>query len=282
VGAGARLFCEVGGPAEYGAAQRRAARTEEKGHGGESRHLLDDCASCHVGEAPPPVRRGRFAAMNEAIGQVLSLGVGVAVSPVPIIAIVLMLSTPRARSNGPAFLIGWMVGLALAGTIVLVIAGAADASENGEPATWVSYLKVLLGLLLLLFVVRQWHSRDAQKDTPKWMQAIDTFTPVKAAGVAVVLAAVNPKNLLLTVAAATAIAQSDIDGSQEAIALAVFVVIGTLGVGAPLAVYFALGRRSAEVLERLKSWMSANNAAIMAVLLLVIGAKLVGDGISGF
>jgi hypothetical protein len=39
--------------------------------------------------------------MAEAIGQVLSLGVGVALSPVPIIAVVLMLGTPRARSNGP-------------------------------------------------------------------------------------------------------------------------------------------------------------------------------------
>ena len=32
---------------------------------------------------------------------------------------------------------------------------------------------------------------------------------------------------------------------------------------------------------RLKSWMSAHNAAIMAVITLVIGVKLLGDGISG-
>ena len=46
--------------------------------------------------------------MADAIGQVLSLGVGVALSPVPIIAVVLMLGTPRARVNGPAFLLGWV------------------------------------------------------------------------------------------------------------------------------------------------------------------------------
>ena len=55
--------------------------------------------------------------MKEAIGQVLSLGVGVAVSPIPIIAVVLMLATPRARSNGPAFVLGWIVGLAVVGAI---------------------------------------------------------------------------------------------------------------------------------------------------------------------
>jgi hypothetical protein len=57
--------------------------------------------------------------VGEAIGQVLSLGAGVALSPVPIIAVVLMLGTPRARANGPAFVLGWVIGLAVVGTIVL-------------------------------------------------------------------------------------------------------------------------------------------------------------------
>jgi hypothetical protein len=36
------------------------------------------------------------------------------------------------------------------------------------------------------------------------------------------------------------------------------------------------------VLERLKNWMAANNTAIMAVLCLIIGVKLIGDAITGF
>jgi hypothetical protein len=40
--------------------------------------------------------------MGAAIGDILPLAVGVAISPVPVIAIVLMLGTPRARSNGLA------------------------------------------------------------------------------------------------------------------------------------------------------------------------------------
>jgi hypothetical protein len=47
--------------------------------------------------------------MGEAIGQSLPLAIGVALSPVPIIAVVLMLTT--ARANGPAFVLGWLVGL---------------------------------------------------------------------------------------------------------------------------------------------------------------------------
>jgi hypothetical protein len=92
--------------------------------------------------------------MGQAIGQVLSFGVGVALSPVPIIAVVLMLSTPKGRSNGLAFLAGWILGIAALGTIVLVVASGASASKHGAPATWVSILKVVLGVLLLLVAAK--------------------------------------------------------------------------------------------------------------------------------
>jgi hypothetical protein len=46
-------------------------------------------------------------------------------------------------------------------------------------------------------------------------------------------------------------------------------------------IFFAMGKRSAELLGRLKDWMAHNNAVIMAVLCLVIGVKLVGDALGG-
>jgi threonine/homoserine/homoserine lactone efflux protein len=221
--------------------------------------------------------------MADAIGQVLSLGVVVALSPVPIIAVVLMLGTPRARVNGPAFLLGWIAGLAVVGTIVLLVAGGADASEDQQPADWVGVVKIVLGVLLALVAVRQWRARPRageQAAMPKWMQAIDGFTPARSMGIAAVLAAVNPKNLLLTVGAGAAIAQTGAGAGDQAVALAVFVLIGTLGPGLPVAIYFLAGRRAGHVLDELKTWMAANNTAIMAVLCLVIGVKLIGDGIS--
>jgi threonine/homoserine/homoserine lactone efflux protein len=223
-------------------------------------------------------------AVGDAIGQVLSLGVGVALSPVPIIAVVLMLGTPRARANGPAFVLGWVIGLAVVGTIVLLAASGAGASESGEPATWVDVLKLVLGCLLALVAIKQWRGRPHEGDEaalPKWMQTIDTFAPGKALAMGALLSGVNPKNLLLTLAAASAIAQTGIDTGRQAVALAVFVAIGTLGPGLPVAIYFVLGARAEHVLDDLKLWMAAHNAAIMAVLCLVIAAKLLGDGISG-
>ena len=65
---------------------------------------------------------------------------------------------------------------------------------------------------------------------------------------ALVLSAVNPKNLVLTVGAAAAIAQTGATPGQAA-ALAVFVVIGALGPGIPVAIYFLMGDRASGILE---------------------------------
>ena len=104
----------------------------------------------------------------------------------------------------------------------------------------------------------------------------------KTAGAGVVLSAANPKNLVLAIGAAAAIAETEISVGQEIVAYAVFVLIGTIGVAVPVFIYFGLGERARPLLDGMHTWMARNNAVIMAVLFLVIGAKLVGDAISGF
>jgi hypothetical protein len=56
--------------------------------------------------------------MGQAIGDILPMAVGVAISPAPIIAIVLMLGTPRARSNGRRSLSAAIM------TVLFVVLGA--------------------------------------------------------------------------------------------------------------------------------------------------------------
>src|SRR3984885_11950383 len=222
--------------------------------------------------------------MGQAIGGSLALAVGVALSPVPIIAVVLMLTTRRARVNGPLFVLGWLAGLAVVGAIVLSVSGPAGASSSGSPATWVSWVKVVLGLLLLLLAVRQFRGRPKegeQAHLPKWMARIDDIGPLAACGLAALLAGVNPKNLLLAVGGAASIAQTGISGGEQAIAYLVFALVGTLGVGTPVGIYFALGARSEKLLTGLKDWMAQHNGVISAVICLIIGVKLIGDAITG-
>src|SRR5262249_14158515 len=155
--------------------------------------------------------------MGEAIGQMLTSAVGVAISPLPIVAVVLMLATDRGRVNGPAFVVGWIAGLAVVGAIVLS-AGSGASGDGGPPPGWGNWLELVLGLLLIAVAARQWRGRPhggEEAPTPKWMGALDAFSPVKAAAAGVVLSALNPKNLLLAIAGAVAIAQVDISTGEQ-------------------------------------------------------------------
>ena len=223
--------------------------------------------------------------MGEAIGEMLPLAVAIAANPVPVIVVVLLLGSVRARVNGPAFAAGWFAGILILGGIVLAIADAADASDDGRPSTWVSVLKLVLGAALVLLAVQQWRGRPGAGDeveVPAWMGAIDAFTPAKAAGAGVALSAVNPKNLLFVVGAAATEAQADATGKEQALVWALFAVVASTGVIVPVVVYFALGDRAQAVLDPIEAWLIRNKGAVVAVLCLVIGAALIGGAIEGF
>jgi threonine/homoserine/homoserine lactone efflux protein len=168
---------------------------------------------------------------------------------------------------------------------VLLLTGILDANDAGEPATWVNVLLLLSGLLLFVLALKQWRGRprgDEETPMPNWMRTIDGFTPVKAAGAGLALTALNPKNVMLIAVAAVEIAEVGIPAAQEIAVLLAFVLIASAGVLTPLVVALALGARSRGLLDAIRNWMARYNAAIMTVLFLLIGAKLIGDAISGF
>ncbi|MFC4055801.1 GAP family protein [Actinomadura syzygii] len=223
--------------------------------------------------------------MGEVIGDLLPLAVGVAISPIPIIAVILMLLAPRARDAGLGFLGGWVAGIVVATTVLVVIANAIGMTDtSGQPKTPVSWIKLLLGVLVLTLAAKQWTARPgpgAPAELPAWMKAIDRLTPVRSASLGVLLSAVNPKNLVMCAAAGIAIAQGELSIGGEVVAVAVFTVIAACTVAIPVAVYVTDAERMRGPLDSLRAWLEQNNGTVMFVLLLVIGVVLVGKGLSG-
>ena len=92
-----------------------------------------------------PSGPGREDEMGSVIGQILPYAVAVAVSPVPIIAVILMLFSARAGANGPpSWVAGWWASLAVS-VIVLVFSGVAGLGTGATP-TWVALLELVLGV----------------------------------------------------------------------------------------------------------------------------------------
>jgi hypothetical protein len=209
--------------------------------------------------------------MGAVIGDLLPLAVGVAISPIPIVAAILMLLSANAGSASVGFGIGWVVG---------IVAGTVGASDD-DGSSSVSWIKVILGALLVVLAAKQWRERG-DTSTPKWMEAIDQLTLPKAAGLGVVLAAVNPKNLLLCVSAGVTIGVGGLAGGGEVVALVVFTVLAASTVVVPVVGYALAADRLREPLASAKTWLQAQNHQVMAIVLLVMGAVVIGKGLGGF
>ncbi len=116
---------------------------------------------------------------------------------------------------------------------------------------------------------------------PKWMAGIDGFTPGKAFGLALILAGPNPKNLLLSIGAGMALAALELTTSEAVVSMARLRPDRQQhhpGAGRVL----PRGRRGAKAtLDSLKDWLAVNNTAVMAVLFLLFGVKLIADALPG-
>jgi threonine/homoserine/homoserine lactone efflux protein len=221
--------------------------------------------------------------MGTVIGDLLPLAIGVAISPVPIIAVILMLLSPRPGPTSVGFLLGWITGIVVVTTVVLLLVGQASNTDSG-PSTVSSVIKLVLGALLVLIAVRQWRHRPREGDTatmPKWMSAIDSFSSVKAAGLGALLSGINPKNLIMCLGAGTTIGAGHLSAGGNVVAVAIFTVLASCTIAVPVIVYLSARERMAAPLTSLRTWLTANNAAVMAVLVLVIGVALIGKGIGG-
>ncbi len=220
--------------------------------------------------------------MGQGISEILTFAVGVAISPVPIIAVILMLFSQRAGVNGPVFLLGWVVALGAVSAVVYALSDASDASTNSSASDTISWGKIVLGVLLLVLAARTWRRRPGPRDqapVPKWMSGIDKLTAGKALGLGLLLAGINPKNLILTAGAAAGLAQLGLSTSDAVVSLIVFVVIGSLTIAGPVVYYLVGGEDAKTRLDTVKAWLAVHNGAVMTVLFLVFGANLIAKGI---
>lgn len=223
--------------------------------------------------------------MGPVIGEILPLAVGVAISPVPIIAAILMLLSPKARVTSVGFLLGWILGIVAAVTVFTLISAVLPEQDPDASRPIRGIIQVILGVLLLVLAIGQWRKRPKAGQAaalPPWMKAIDTMSFGTALGLGLLLSAVNPKNLLLSAGAGVDVGAAALDAGSSIVVIAMFTLIGASTVLVPVVGYLFAAARLRAPLDALRGWLAAENAVIMAVLLLVIGVSMIGKGIGSF
>ncbi|GHJ49168.1 hypothetical protein Cs7R123_65100 [Catellatospora sp. TT07R-123] len=229
-----------------------------------------------------------MSATGDAIGAMLPYAVGIAVSPLPVIAVILVLFSSRARVGGPAFLAGSLLGVAVVGTGTFLLAGGGTVAPGWESAGWTRWVRLALGLLLVAAAVHHWmrhrhHSRTGREHLmPRWMSGVDRWSPVKAALLALVMYGLDPKNLALCAGAGRQLAGHGVTWLGAVLALTVFTAVACVPVLVVVLGYLAGGDRAARMLGHCRTWLSRHHLLVMAALLLVFGAILISHALRDF
>jgi threonine/homoserine/homoserine lactone efflux protein len=218
------------------------------------------------------------AIWGSILTELIPLALVVALSPLSIIPAVLVLNSPRPRPTGLAFLAGWLLGLAVLTGIFLQLSNLVGGIGT-KPPTWASWLRIVVGVALVIFGVYRWANRAKSEHMPGWMTRISTLTPAKAAVTAAALTVANPKVLFICAAAGLAIGSSGIDTPEVWAAEVWFVVVAASTVALPILAYAISGERLDPTLNRVRSWMERQHAALVAAILVVIGLLVLYKGI---
>lgn len=220
--------------------------------------------------------------MEQSIASILPLSFAVALSPMPIAALLLMLLSNRAKINSVMFALGWIVGLAVLVYAVSFLVSSSTTSAASSGFSLKQIIDIALGVLLVFFAIKQWKGRPKKGQAakiPKWMNAVVSFSPVKAFAVGFLLATINFKNTPVGIAVGTTL--SHLSSSGQLIGFIVYLLLASSTILLPTLAFLVFGKSLQGTLNGLKNWLINNNATIMFVLFLIIGVMLISKALGG-
>lgn len=219
--------------------------------------------------------------MLDAVGELFPYAVGVALSPLPLIAVLLLLLMPSGRASGAALLVGrWAAVVVIATTAALL---AEQLPESDGSSVLVAVLRIVLGVGLMVLAIRKWSGRptgQAEAELPGWMASVESSSVGRAAWLGVLLSVANLKELAFGVGAGLIIGSAGLEVGATVLTVAIYAAIACLSVSVPVVALWVGGDRVRQPLENARTWLVRNNTTVMALVLLVLGAILIGNGIT--
>lgn len=219
--------------------------------------------------------------MLDVVGDLLPYAVGVALSPLPLIAVLLVLGSPSPRAAAGLFLFARYASVTV---LALVVAFGAELlpDSQGEPVIG-AVLRIVLGAALIGWAVQKtvrWAGgRHESSELPGWMASIGDTTPARAARLAIILSVANVKEVAFGVGAGLTIAAGGLGPAATTVTAVLYATLACAAVIAVVVLAWLAPDRVGPALDRVRDWLVANSKIVIAAVLLVIGAILVGEGL---
>jgi hypothetical protein len=219
--------------------------------------------------------------LGSLVLQLTTLALGAAASPLPVVAVLIILITRRARLGSIVLAASWVLGNIIAIAVAVIFAGKLHMPSSGTDLWWEGLVTLLLGIGL---VVSGYLSRRGRRMTddprpPAWVKSVDDLSPTGAGLVALSNATTSPKNLALAITAGSFIVRADIPIAGIVAASAYYVLIASLSILIPVVLYFLGGQRAVAILRSWRDKVTDNAAAVMEISLFVLGIGLSAKGL---
>lgn len=220
--------------------------------------------------------------MISLLAALTPFALGVAASPLPVVAVLVILVSKRARPGSVVLAVCWIVGNSIAVGIAITFAGSIRRPQAGLDLWWEAFFTLLLGIGLIVAGVlarRGRHHTPGGGEPPTWVNSVDQLSPLGAGLVALSNATTSPKNLALAISAGNIVARSEVDAPYMGFAALWYVFVASLTVVVPVVLYFVGGEKSVVVLRRWRDAVTANAAAVMEITLFVLGIGMSAKGL---
>lgn len=210
------------------------------------------------------------------------MALGIALSPAPVLAVIVLLMTPQAKSSAPAFLTGWLLAILGIGTFIIFLPGVV-ASHGGLSDT-TGIVKVLLGFILIILAIPVWIKRPKSNDpfrAPKIFKGIDNFGMGKSFIAGFLTSGLSIKIIALTASGAAHIDTTDlVDHIETLVGVFIFSLVASFTLILPIIVYFLSPKKMKLFAEKFKTFLIKYYTIIIVTMLLVFGLVLIYIGLN--
>jgi threonine/homoserine/homoserine lactone efflux protein len=210
----------------------------------------------------------------QVVLDLLLIGLGITLEPFPVTAFILILSAEKGTRKGLAFILGWLACLVVVIAAVVLVTGGNPPRPSTAPSTAAIAVKLALGVVLILFAVRQWRRMGRPRKPPTWMARLDRLSLWASAGLAAFL-----QPWALVAAGAATVTQAKLSSAADYLVLLLFVLLATASF-LYLELYAAFAPAAAGArLEQLRTWLDTHRDQVIIVLSLLLGFWLAGKSI---
>lgn len=220
--------------------------------------------------------------MIEAGAYALFYALAAAASPLALTATFVVIRSARPRTNGIAFLSGFLLGTAIASGLGLIL-GQAAVERLDSHETLEAVLALLLGIVLLTVGLRARHESPGPEPQGSRASAIlaglGNVRPAAAFSMAGLLGFGGPKRLVLTFLAMASVGAASLGDVESGTLVIVYIAVATVLVWLPVGIVIVAGERAAVILELGQSWLTEHAVALRVWLSIGIGAALIVDGL---